>query len=84
MPIAPDLAVEVNSPHDLAENVNAKVVQYLGAGVRLVWLIFPLTKSAWVFRADGTGHWIGLTGELNGEDVVSGFSVKLESLLKNL
>src|SRR5262249_43923127 len=39
--IAPDLAVEVVSPNDLAYEVEAKVVEYLNAGVPLVWVIDP-------------------------------------------
>jgi Uma2 family endonuclease len=37
--IAPDLAVEVVSPNDLAYEVAEKVSEYLTAGVRLVWVI---------------------------------------------
>ena len=35
-PIAPDLAVEVVSPHDRAEDIHGKVREYLAAGTRLV------------------------------------------------
>jgi len=44
-PIAPDLAVEVVSPHDLYSEVEAKVNDYLGAGVSLVWVVDPPTRS---------------------------------------
>src|SRR5258708_2600866 len=40
-PIAPDLAVEVISPHDLYPEVEEKVDEYLRAGVRLVWVVNP-------------------------------------------
>src|SRR6266849_7721093 len=36
-PIAPDLVVEVVSPNDLYSDVEAKVAEYLDAGVCLVW-----------------------------------------------
>src|SRR6187551_2491614 len=43
--IAPDLVVEVISPNDLAEDVEQKVEEYLGAGVRLVWVVDPDTRT---------------------------------------
>src|SRR5438132_6437791 len=53
-PIAPDLAVEVLSPRDLASRTNKKVQEYRQAGVGLVWLIDPLTRTAQIHRKDGT------------------------------
>ena len=78
--IAPDLAVEVVSPNDLAEEINVKVMQYLAVGVRLVWVLYPESRSAWAFRAGGAAAWAAGDGELSGEDVVPGFAVRLESL----
>src|SRR5947209_1116630 len=50
--VAPDLAVEVVSPNDLYSEVRAKVEEYFAAGVRLVWVIDPDTRSLEVLRAD--------------------------------
>lgn len=51
---APDLAVEIvypsNSPADLA----LKVRQYLQAGARLVWVIYPETRLVYIYRPDGS------------------------------
>jgi Uma2 family endonuclease len=82
--VPPDLAVEVNSPSDLAELVNAKVAEYLGAGIRLIWVIYPLTRTAWVFRAGGSANWYSGAAELSGEDVIPGFAVNLESLFETI
>ncbi len=43
---APDLAVEILSPHDTASAVNAKVDAWLQAGCQAVWLIDPVRKAA--------------------------------------
>src|SRR5438067_2218026 len=43
--IAPDLAVEVVSPHDEYFEIEEKVIEYLEAGVRLVWVINPRTRT---------------------------------------
>jgi len=71
--IAPDLAVEVVSPNDLFSEVHAKVDEYLGAGVPLVWVIEPTTRSALVYRQDGTLSLLRSPQELDGEAVLPGF-----------
>jgi hypothetical protein len=32
----------------MAEDVNQKVVEFLGAGVRLLWVVYPGTKTVHV------------------------------------
>jgi Uma2 family endonuclease len=71
--LAPDLVVEVISPNDLYYEVEEKVAEYLAAGVRLVWVVNPPTRSVRVHRADGTLADLEETDELNGEDVLPGF-----------
>jgi Uma2 family endonuclease len=77
MHIAPDLAVEVLSPGDLAYEVDAKVEQYLAAGVRLVWVVSPRTRSIRIHRPkDAKAGPIGALTEsdtISGEDVLPGF-----------
>ena len=50
---APALAVEVVSPTDLAQELAHKVDQYLAAGVRVVWAVYPNTREVRVFREGG-------------------------------
>ena len=78
--IVPDLAVEVISPNDLAYEVEGKVVEYLHAGVRLVWIVNPQTRIVRVHRADGTSGWLTEADELSGEDVLPGFSCRVAQL----
>lgn len=78
--ISPDLAVEVISPGDLASKVEEKILEYLEAGVKLVWVIYPEERIACVRRADGTATMLKETGSLSGEDVVSGFTCPLAEL----
>src|SRR5438045_2039030 len=51
---APDLAVEVVSPTDTAEEVEEKIDQYLAAGSRLVWVIYPRRRTVAVHRQGST------------------------------
>jgi Uma2 family endonuclease len=83
-PVAPDLAVEVISPNDTAEEVDKKVLEWLGAGVGLVWVASPGTQSVRIHRPRGSD--LGLVSLLmaddmiTGEDVLPGFS----SLVRNM
>jgi len=79
--IAPDLAVEVVSPNDTVYELDEKVEEYLAAGVRLVWVINPLTRVAIVHRADGTMAKVREDQELSGEAVVPGFRCRLGDVL---
>lgn len=82
--LAPDLAIEISSPEDEAEDLMAKVVDYLRVGVSLVWVIYPLSHSVLVLRADRSSFLWRPTDELSGEDVVPGFTVRLEELFEGL
>jgi Uma2 family endonuclease len=73
--IAPDLAVEVVSPNDLFGEVLLKVEEYRRAGVPLVWVIDPDSRTIHVYR-EGAAEATVLRSdddELSGEDVVPGF-----------
>ncbi len=82
--IAPDLAVEVVSPHDMYYEVEQKVDEYLAAGVRMVWVINPANKSVRVFHPKRIVEEIGTDGELTGGDVMPGFTCGVRSLFPPL
>jgi Uma2 family endonuclease len=81
-PLAPDLVVEVLSPSDRPGEVLAKVGDWLEAGTRLVWVIDPGRRAARVYRHDGTEAALTSEDALDGEDVLTGFSCLLASLLQ--
>jgi Uma2 family endonuclease len=78
--LAPDLAVEVVSPNDLVSEVDSKVIEYLGAGVRLVWVVNPTVKTILVRRADGSAAVLTESDTLSGEAVVPGFACRVGEL----
>ena len=82
--LAPDLAVEVVSPNDEAVALEQKIDEYLRAGVRLVWVVHPQTKVAYVYRPDGTAARKPATESLDGEAVLPGFSLSLADLFKGI
>lgn len=78
--VVPDLAAEVLSPNDSAYEVDEKLQEYLEAGVRLVWIINPETRTVRIHRADGTFGWLTDRDELDGEDVLPGFRCPVREL----
>jgi Uma2 family endonuclease len=78
--VAPDLAAEVLSPNDLDYETDRKVEEYLRAGVRLVWVVNPETKTVLIYRADGSIDGLREPGELIGEDVLPGFRCRVGDL----
>jgi Uma2 family endonuclease len=69
----PDLVVEVNSPNDLAYDVNRKCELWLAAGVKLVWVVDPATESVFTFHADGRSEHFRRHQTIHARPVLEGF-----------
>jgi len=78
--IAPDLAVEVISPSETADDVREKVRDYLAAGTRLVWTVHPRTREVVVYTGDGLARTYGEDDLIEYPDVLPGFSCKVSDL----
>ena len=72
--LAPDLAVEIVSPSETAEEVREKVRDYLVAGTPLVWVIYPRAQEVVVQSADGLARTFGIRDTLSAPEVLPGFS----------
>lgn len=77
----PDIAVEVVSPVEPSEETMQKVQDFISVETPLVWVIYPETRIAMVFRKDGSSTRVGASDDLDGEDVLPGFRVKLSDVL---
>ena len=75
--VVPDLAWEVVSPGDRVEQLEKKLADYREAGVRLVWVVYPGTRTARIEHPDGRVAFIDSEGFLDGEDVLPGFRLRL-------
>lgn len=73
----PDLAVEVLSPSNTAEEMEEKLSDYFQSGTRLVWIIDPATKTAEAWTAVDQQTAIPADGLLTGEPVLPGLSIPL-------
>ena len=78
--MVPDLAVEIISPSERAGDVAEKVEEYLAAGVRMIWLIFPQRQRVHVHRPDKPLRVLSGVDVLDGEEIVPGFTVPVVEL----
>lgn len=83
-PTAPDLAVEVVSPSNTSDEIATKVEDYLAAGSRLVWIVYPKRKVVVVYRPNNTVGFLHESDELDGEDVLPGFRCPLDKIFGGL
>ena len=80
VPIAPDLAVEVMSPTNTYPEMLQRTAIYLEAGVRLVWIVDPARQRVTVHAPDGDSRILEAGDELDGGDVLPGFTLALADL----
>ena len=80
--LAPDLAVEVISPNDRPREVREKVADWLNAGTRLVWVIYPVSRIVAVHRPPDSVEELGAEDLLDGTEVVPGFACRLGELFE--
>ena len=66
MEVVPDLVVEVASPSDSGDELLDKADEYLRAGVRVVWIVFPLTKLALIYEPNANPRAVRVHGQLDG------------------
>jgi Uma2 family endonuclease len=78
-PFAPDLAIEVISPNDDAEEIHQKVMEYLQYGTRMVILFYPKSRTAAVYTPSGY-ETFGIEDTLDGRDVLPGFELPLRKV----
>jgi Uma2 family endonuclease len=77
---APEIAVEIVSPSEPASQLRRKVNLYLGAGSRLVWVVYPDLSEVHVFAADGSIRVLRPGDALTAEDVLPGFELPVASI----
>ena len=82
--IAPDLAVEVVSPNDKIYELNRKLADYRGAGIKLIWVIDPDSRKIMAYRMGHSVAEFPETETITGESVIPGFSILVKDLLPEL
>ena len=80
--LAPDLVVEVVSPSDTASELHGKVCTWLDSGCRLVWVVYPATRSVTVYRSREDVRVLGEGDALDGSPVFEEFSAEVRDLFR--
>lgn len=78
--LAPDLVAEIASPSQGRAELAAKAQRWLGAGVRLVWIVLPKTETIEVWRDGDPLRTLSSEDELTGQDVLPGFTYPVRRL----
>ena len=82
--LAPDLAVEVLSESNTAEEISQKLREYFESGTRLAWVVDLPTRSVAVYHAPGQRTALLTQGDhLDGESVLPGFSMLVADAFLN-
>jgi Uma2 family endonuclease len=80
--IVPDLLIEVVSPNDEAIEVEQKIADFLRVNVPLMWILYPDIKSVYVFRHGGAITRLTAADTITGEDVLPGFTCRVETFFE--
>lgn len=78
----PDLVVEVVSPNDIAEDHERKVGEWLAAGVKLLWEVFPATRTVRAHQPDGPIAVFRAADTLTADPVLPGFACPVADLFR--
>jgi Uma2 family endonuclease len=82
--LAPDLAVEVLSPGNTPREMARKCREYFAAGVRVVWLVDPETRTVVVHSDPENAMVLGEADTLQGGEVLAGFTLSVGALFAEL
>jgi Uma2 family endonuclease len=81
---APDLAIEILSPDQSADDFADKLLFYLLHGVRMVWVVNPMERTIRVYRPGEDSRLLGAGDVLDGGDVLPGFSAPIDEIFAEL
>ena len=80
LPFAPDLAIEVLSPTNTAQEMDEKVALYFASGARAVWVFNPKRRTVAAYKSPFDVRILSEHDTLDGGDVLPGFSLELSKV----
>jgi Uma2 family endonuclease len=78
---SPDLAIEIISPRNSAEATVKKIHQFLDAGCRAVWVIYPNLRRAEIHSQQGVQH-LRESEALKDDILLPGFTLVITDILR--
>jgi Uma2 family endonuclease len=80
VPACPDFVLELRSPSDRLQTLQAKMQEYLANGARLGWLLDPEPRHVYVYRPDRPVERLDDPATLAGDPVLVGFVLNLRQI----
>jgi Uma2 family endonuclease len=80
LPLCPDFVIELLSPTDTLQHIQAKMQEYLENGCRLGWLIARQRRVVEIYRCGHNIEILSAPESLSGEDILPGFTLNLKKL----
>jgi Uma2 family endonuclease len=80
--VVPDLAVEIVSPTNGANEVMGKVEDYFACGVRRVWVFYPLYSKVYDYASPTEVRILTRAESLSGGEVLPGLELPLSELFE--
>jgi Uma2 family endonuclease len=79
-PGAPDLAIEVISPHDLQTEIEQKAFMWLAHGTQMVLVVDPRQQTVAVYRSPTEVQRLTAADRLDGGDIVPGWTMPVAEI----
>ena len=79
LPLCPDFVIELRSPTDSLEALQAKTTEYVSNGATLSWLIDPQEKRVHVYAKQGV-EILDAPARVSGEPLLPGFTLDLSAI----
>lgn len=80
LPLCPNFVVELRSPSDRLEDLQAKMEEYRDTGAQLGWLIDPEERQVFVYRPGAPTVQMQDPSTLSGAPELPGFSLNLAEI----
>lgn len=80
LPVVPDFVIELRSESDSLSKLQDKMQEYIENGVALGWLIDPLERKVYVYRAKKKVEMLENPAKISGEPLLKGFSLDLKEI----
>ena len=80
--VIPDLAVEVISKTNTANQMAEKIEEYFRSSVRQVWVVYPGTSKVYIYDSATSVKILQVGDDLEGGSVLPGFRLALEDLFR--
>ncbi len=80
IPLCPDFALELRSPSDDLDVLQAKMQEYLDNGAQLGWLIDPDNRCVYVYRPQGGVECLEDLDAISGDPILPGLVLELNEI----